>query len=955
MRNLKKIVAVIMTVALLASMMVPALAAVQNEDKAEALKAIGLFLGDGTSFYLDQKLSREQGMTVVVRAMGAEAAAKAMSAAEIEAQLANVVDADKIADWAKPYAAYCLANGITKGIGGVAAGKVQYGAQLDLHGDEFVILLLRAMGYTVDKDNCWDVAVEAKVLTAGQAVALKYNGSIVRDDVVGVLYAAVKDGVCADGKTLIATLIANGAVDEAEAAAVGFVVPKPVAKDLAIEDVVALNTLQLQVVFNKPVNEDDAKNTAKYQVKDKDDKTKNISNAAIEADGKTVTLTLAPDSALSNNSVAKLTVYKEFRDAAGTKTTADIVYKDIAVNDTAFPQFERVEAVGLKTLRLYFSEPVVVSPDAFSIKSGNQSWAVQANPKVDNVNKYVELRLGTNLVEGNIEVKVKSNKVFDYAGLMVFEKTINYSFAKVVGSPSATIDEATSTKVVIKFDRPVYGKLKLSHGVKDYSAYTVTVSKYQYEAAATDTWEFNFSNKIPAGNVTLFLFGDGDVKDLYGNKFEGAQLTLNLVADVTAPVVSEAKVIDDGKKLQVTFDEDIDSKEVKVANYALKKADGTNVPIKVEMDGSKKVIVTPLTGKFEDMTNYELTIKKVKDLEGNTATDLIVTFTTEDNTNPSVKVDDSYYIADEGKIFIVFSEAMKDETVLDKSNYMVITKGATGTKYEALGDNDTVYKYDDKTIVIDLESKVDAPKVLLSANITDLAGKKLFTDKLSDFVHITKTESLNIKSAELIAKNTIKVKFDKEISQFDPEDIKVVSGSTNITVNGVTSIGSKEVEIELGVDLSTDAKYENAGVNVVAESSPKGTKTTNGSLLTGNTVVALEDKLAPEVSKDKDEVYEVTAYIALSTASNGLANEGDTGYIEIKFSEQIDNDSLSKLSFTVGGYTVTSVSSSNTNIVRIEVKCDEDNTTNKPIVTQKYDISDLKGNVLKAENSWSTK
>ncbi len=950
MRNLKKIVAVIMAVAILASMMVPALAAVANEDKAKALQTIGLFKGNGTSFDLDLKLSREQGMALIVRALGAEKAALAMSQADIDAQLANVVDADKIADWAKPYAAYCLANGITNGIGGVAAGKVQYGAQLDIYGDQFVILLLRAMGYTVDKDNCWDVAVAAKVLTAGQAVALKFNGGIIRDDAAGVLFSAVKSGIMADGKTtLIAKLIADGAVDQATAAAAGFAeAPKPVA--LAIESVTAINLLQLKVVFNKAVNADDAKDTAKYKVEDKGDTVKAISSAAIDADGKTVTLTLAPNAPLTNNTTAKVTVFKDFRDADGTKIPENITNDKVAVGDTTFPVFERVEAVGLKTLRLYFSEPVVVNSGAFTIKSGSYSWTIQGTPKVDNVDKYVEITLGTNLIEGNIEIKVNTNKVFDYANLMVFEKTINFAFAKLAGAPQASIDSAKPALVKVKFDRPVYGKIKLSHGVKDYPAYTASVTNKQYESQASDTWEFNFTGmKLPAGNVTLFLFNDGDVKDLYGNKFEGTQIQVTIVADTSAPVVSETKV-NGGTSFVITFDEDLHSDEAKLSNYVLKKADGTNVVINFSWDNAKKVTITPATGTFDDVTDYILTIKKVKDLEGNvSSSETTLTFKTEDNTRPTVKGGDSYTVNGEGKIFIVFSEAMKEDTILNKANYMVSTNG--GATFVTLGDKDTVSKKNDTTIVIDMDGIVSNPKVMLSANITDLAGKKIVDGALSTVVGPFGIETLKVDSAELTAKNTIKIKFDKELNQFGPDDIIISAGATNITLAAVESVSGKEVIVKLGADLSTDAKLSGVGVSVAAVSAPSTTKTVNGTVLTGTLGATLSDKVAPEVVKT-DDVYEVA--MTITTNANGLVDKDEVGTITITFSETMDSNSLSKMAFTVSGYTVTGAAASGSNVV-ISVKCNGDNTTTKPVVTQTVDITDANGNVFKSGGSWAVK
>ncbi len=957
MRNLKKIVAVIMAVAILASMMVPALAAVANEDKAKALQTIGLFKGNGTSFDLDLKLSREQGMALIVRALGAEKAALAMSQADIDAQLANVVDADKIADWAKPYAAYCLANGITNGIGGVAAGKVQYGAQLDIYGDQFVILLLRAMGYTVDKDNCWDVAVAAKVLTAGQAVALKFNGGIIRDDAAGVLFSAVKSGILADGKTtLIGKLIADGAVDQAAAAAAGFAeAPKPAA--LAIESATALNLLQIKVVFNKPVNTDDAKDTAKYEVKDKGDTVKAISSAAIDADGKTVTLTLAPSAALTNNTTAKVTVVKDFREADGTKTPDAISNDKIAVGDTTFPVLERVEAVGAKTLRLYFSEPVTssaVGSDAYSVKSGSYTWFV-SNVKYNYDGKYAELTLGTNLIDGNIDIKVNSAKVFDFAGLMVFEKTINFAYAKVTSAPLATVDTAKSYEVKLKFDRPVYGNVKVSFGVKDFAAYTV--NNLILESNATDTVTLDFTGKkLPAGSITLFVYTDDNnpVKDLYGNKFEATSFVVTVNADTAAPAVSSTEV-KTNVSFNVKFDEKLKSETEaeKISNYSLTKADGTAVIFTVDYIDADKMLVVKPTGGFKDNTSYIFTIKSVEDLEGNKNTSAIVlTFSVGDETAPSISADDSFAILGDGKIYVYYSEAMNESAMLTKGNYMVTTNGST---FFSLGDKDTISKVSDKAVLIDLDKDLTGAtdlKVKVSVTVTDIAGKKLSSNDLSYVSPTITTETFFIKEAQLIAKDKVKIIFNKDVNVFDSAEVTIKDNNvTTIAISAVESVSGKEVVVKLASDIDADAEISGRTVTVAAISGANNTKSPYGTKLQVSSAT-LADKVAPSVATVKVDGNDVSDVEMTIVSADGVVAKNVEGDIVIKFNEDIDGSTISKLTFTVGGYDVMTIGEVN-GVITIHVKAKDDNTISKPVVTQVYNITDAAGNVLTSGGSWA--
>jgi len=155
MRNLKKLLAVIMAVAMLASLMVPALAA-DYDDDAQKLYNLGLFKGSSGSSYqpdLDDELTREMGLALMIRAMGMDEQALGMSDAEVNEQLAKVVDANDIPDWAKPYVAYAVKYNLTKGIDASLAPNIKFGAQLKLSGKEFIGFMLYALGYT---NVLWD-------------------------------------------------------------------------------------------------------------------------------------------------------------------------------------------------------------------------------------------------------------------------------------------------------------------------------------------------------------------------------------------------------------------------------------------------------------------------------------------------------------------------------------------------------------------------------------------------------------------------------------------------------------------------------------------------------------------------------------------------------------------------------------------------------------------------------
>ena len=256
MKNLKKLLAAILTVVLLASMIVPALATVENAEKGVRLQAIGLMAGGLNDLRLDEGLNRIQGLTFAIRAAGKEAEALSMSSSEVESILANVVDRDKIPNWANGYAqkyvAYAVKHKYTLGTDSTILPKVRFGPMDPISGTSFLVFLMKSgMGYNnVTTQTVIDEALAAKVLTASQAVKYGSKVSLIRDDAAGILYEAAMNGINANGKKLIDALIESGFVKRENAINAGFI-----SDDAALTMTVsAVGARKLEVLFSKAVD-----------------------------------------------------------------------------------------------------------------------------------------------------------------------------------------------------------------------------------------------------------------------------------------------------------------------------------------------------------------------------------------------------------------------------------------------------------------------------------------------------------------------------------------------------------------------------------------------------------------------------------------------------------------------------------------------------------------------------
>lgn len=255
MGNLKKILAVILTVVFLASMTVPALAAVENTEEALKLLAIGLMAGGPEDLNLDEDLNRIQGLTFAIRAAGKEAEALAMSESEVQSILAGVIDRDKIPNWANGYAqkyvAYAVKHKYTLGTDSTILPKVKFGPMDSISGTSFMVFLMKSgMGYKdVHTGNVVDEAIDAQVLTASQAIIYGKKPELIRDDAAGILYTAAMTGVNADGRKLIESLIESGFVKKLDAINSGFMI-----EETTTMTAKAIGVRKIEVQFSRPVD-----------------------------------------------------------------------------------------------------------------------------------------------------------------------------------------------------------------------------------------------------------------------------------------------------------------------------------------------------------------------------------------------------------------------------------------------------------------------------------------------------------------------------------------------------------------------------------------------------------------------------------------------------------------------------------------------------------------------------
>lgn len=205
-RKLVRLISVILCMALLCCA-TPALAAVQNDyDYAYALWNLGVFQGTDVGLELERTPTRAEGLTMLVRLLGAEEEAAALTGADIPFT--------DVPEWAHGYVAYAYQQNLTKGI-----SETEFGSNLETTADAYSTFLLRCLGYT---DAAGDFSYETAFLSA-MAMELFDNalydeilgGGFTRGNLAHMSYLTLLHNCKDSPDTLLARLVSQGKLDEA--------------------------------------------------------------------------------------------------------------------------------------------------------------------------------------------------------------------------------------------------------------------------------------------------------------------------------------------------------------------------------------------------------------------------------------------------------------------------------------------------------------------------------------------------------------------------------------------------------------------------------------------------------------------------------------------------------------------------------------------------------------------
>lgn len=197
--------------------------AYRYEEEAAALHVLGILDGCSTQTFdpdLGSRVQRQTAVILIVKMFGEKDAAGAMPQSEVDEILSRFSDSHRLAPFARPYMAYAVKTGMVAG-----TSPTTLGPEVWVDGVSFACMILKNMGYTVDSRETFLRSLEILGELSGmdeQTVAILNKDILTRDEVVGIIYAALQAKL-PDGRPLIAELIRKGFISSVTAARVGFV------------------------------------------------------------------------------------------------------------------------------------------------------------------------------------------------------------------------------------------------------------------------------------------------------------------------------------------------------------------------------------------------------------------------------------------------------------------------------------------------------------------------------------------------------------------------------------------------------------------------------------------------------------------------------------------------------------------------------------------------------------
>jgi hypothetical protein len=769
-------------------------------DAIAATVEYGIFEGvSATEFAPNKQLTRSEAAKILVEAFELEG----------EADLGQFADASTVKSWAKSYLEIAVANGVIKG--SEANGKTNLNPNASITRQDFAVVFSRTLDTVdatpkVDKIEVVDAKTLNVTLTDGTKETVTLEKALEPNKETEVTFK-IKDVEYTAKVTYVVTTAT------------------------AVKSVSATNLKQVVVEFDGKVDPATAGEKGNYTLTGANSPA--VDSVLVAEDGRTVTLNVVDK--LENQSEYKLAVNNI---KAGDKVinAKDLKFKPL---DNTVPTVSKVEALGNKTIRVHFSEPVKPAQTSqFKIDGKVVVGSIQTNLNT------VIIKLSSALTDGEHTLTAEGTE--DYNNFKTVQADTKFNVVEDKTAPTvASVVSASFEKVVLKFSEPVEQVFAsniywMQGGAKKTASSVKQISD--------DTFELTFTgdNKL-VYTTDLFVT---NVKDFSGNVIDkDTKVQVTPVIDQTRPEVISSTFVKDSnnKKITIKFTKSLDPETAKkAANYVIKDKDGKVQAISSTVDTSvdKEVTIT-LLGNLKDNSDYTLSVNGVSD--NTTLKNVMLPYTTtlsvKDVTPPELL---SVNRLNEKQLYVAFNEAMAtsgDGSIVDAEKYTVT---AGGKKLTIASFNVT---QDAKGVILNFNDNIPASSSTFKVKVQlvkDLAGNYL--NKLTQELEVKDQENTKINTVKATAKNKVEVEFSNPIQSLVQGDFTVENSEI---AHSEISTDGKTVTFTLKTDLPEDVKTTGttpAKLKLKVKESPS-TVDVLGKKIVGNVQPDIDDKIKATVKE----------------------------------------------------------------------------------------------------------
>ncbi len=870
MKNLKKLMAVVVTVAMIVTTMFTAVAADGNQYVVEAQKLhdMGLYQGTSTTSFvpsLGAPLTREQGATMLVRIFGHQADANDLTESEANTILSVFPDAGQISDWARKPVAYAVDKDL---IAGRPDGK--FYPKDPLLGKDYATLILRALGYEVDAeayDTAAAMLVDVGGLSPSMALALN-DEELTRDDFVGISWSAL-NAEDTSGESIIAGLVEDGIVSEQMALDNGLYVEEKNQKDA----VAAVEALEAAAAEDLTVEENVA--AAEAALDDAVDAAAKVEDSALDAriaaaEAGITAARAALNVAADRQAAAEAAVFSlEAAAINDLSKEANLQSAELLIVNAE----EKVAAVEDADVNASLSERVAAAKATIE----DARAAFEASAAVD---AYVAAPYDT-LEE--IEAAEALEAVANTAIAEIADADTKAELEDAVAAQKALVDEQkailtpaevesivadTLKTVTITFTKAIDDDTVI---INDADDETVTcnreIAAINVDGAVIEIELDAAINQSDETKVTL----DG-IEDIDGNEVAKYEETV-MAEDVTKPVAESVKYVND-KKIKINFSEPVDFATGFYKTTSSENLDGVELKIDDSLSFAKFVddgsALEVLFLNALDEGSHTVSIKGVKDYAG---FKMLGTSTFSFNVyfDETAPVAESVSAAGTGQIIITFSEDIDD--------------GAGTVTVQETGGDEVEFDSEDFT-ADDNELKVDLGDDELTA--AALVG---FTAVVEDVEDTAGNGCAKTTLNGVLGDDETAPQIDSYEVDEDTNDV-IITFSEDVDVSGATVTiidGDDEIEVTIG---DPNGDYE-CVVETTADD-PDDLDLSKANIGTyGLEIEGVVDKSIRENEMD-DVSFSFVTYDLVAPNINKAYDLGD-GEIELIFTEAMDPDTISNI------------------------------------------------------------